>query len=58
MMNNVPMTIPNTAMSEVLSDGDVSEPSSPDSEPFDAADLLNTSVTDDITNQLAAAGIV
>ena len=37
---------------------DVSEPRSLDSEPFDAADLLNTSVTDDITNQLAAAGIV
>ena len=38
--------------------GDVSEPSSPNSEPFDDADPLNTSVTDDITSQLAAAGIV
>ena len=42
----------------VASDVDVSEPSSPESEPFDATDLLNTSVTDDITNQLAAAGTI
>ena len=42
----------------VASDGDVGEPSSPESEPFDATDLLNTSVTDDITNQLAAAGML
>ena len=59
MMNNVPsMTIANPGMSGDISDGDVSEPSSPESEPFDATDLLNTSVTDDITNQLAAAGML
>ena len=55
MMNNVPMTITNQ-MVDMMSDGGISEPSSPESEPFDAADLLNTSVNDDITSQLAAAG--
>lgn len=36
---------------------DVSEPSSPDT-PFDDSDLLNPAVTDDVTAQLAAAGML
>lgn len=41
--------------SGMMSD-EISEPSSPESASFDASDLLNNSVTDDITSQLAAAG--
>ncbi|KAJ8301622.1 hypothetical protein KUTeg_020609 [Tegillarca granosa] len=41
--------------SGMISD-DISEPSSPESASFDASDLLNNSVADDITSQLAAAG--
>lgn len=41
--------------SGMMSD-DLSEPSSPDSSSFDASDLLSTSVQDDVTAQLAAAG--
>ena len=40
--------------SGMMSD-DLSEPSSPDSS-FDASDLLSSSVQDDVTAQLAAAG--
>jgi nuclear respiratory factor 1 len=42
--------------SGMMSD-DLSEPSSPDSSSFDASDLLSTSVQDDVTAQLAAAGL-
>ena len=35
---------------------DLSEPSSPESEMYDTSVLLDTSVQDDVTNQLAAAG--
>lgn len=41
--------------SGMMSD-DLSEPSSPDSSSFDASDLLSSSVQDDVTAQLAAAG--
>lgn len=34
---------------------DISEPSSPDT-PFDDSDLLNSSMTDDVSAQLAASG--
>lgn len=42
--------------SGMMSD-DLSEPSSPDSSSFDASDLLSNSVHDDVTAQLAAAGV-
>lgn len=42
--------------SGMMSD-DLSEPSSPDSSSFDASDLLSSSVQDDVTAQLAAAGL-
>ncbi|KAJ8301174.1 hypothetical protein KUTeg_020161, partial [Tegillarca granosa] len=42
--------------SGMMSDG-MSEPSSPES-PFDASDLLGSSVSDEVTAQLAAAGTV
>lgn len=48
----VPVTV-NTGH-EMMSD--LSEPSSPESEMYDAAELLG-GVSDDVTNQLAAAGI-
>lgn len=35
----------------------MSEPSSPESTTFDEADLLSTSVHDDVTAQLASAGV-
>ena len=45
----------NHMSSGIMSD-DISEPSSPESTSFDASDLLNSSVNDDVTAQLAAAG--
>lgn len=53
MDSTVPVTV-NTAH-EMMSD--LSEPSSPESEMYDASELLG-SVNDDVTNQLAAAGPV
>lgn len=41
-------------VNEILSD--LSEPSSPESEMYDATEILGTSVHDDVTHQLAAAG--
>ena len=42
--------------SGMISD-DISEPSSPDSSTFDASDLLSGTCNDDVTAQLAAAGL-
>ncbi|XP_045164239.1 DNA-binding protein P3A2-like [Mercenaria mercenaria] len=53
MDSTVPVTV-NTAH-EMMSD--LSEPSSPESEMYDTSELLG-SVSDDVTNQLAAAGPV
>ena len=39
---------------EILSD--LSEPSSPESEMYDASEILGTSVHDEVTHQLAASG--
>ncbi len=47
-------TINTSIMSDAMSD----DPSSPDSQSgFDESDLLNSSVADDVTAQLAAAGV-
>ncbi|XP_041350112.1 DNA-binding protein P3A2-like [Gigantopelta aegis] len=43
--------------SDVMSDG-ISEPSSPESTTFDPHDLLANAVSDDVTAQLAASGII
>ena len=54
MMSSVPLTITNPQLPEI---SDLSDPpSSPESEPFDTADLLSSAVSDDVTTQLAAAG--
>lgn len=42
----------------IMSDGLSDEPSSPESEPFDETDLLNNTINDSVTSQLANAGPV
>ena len=48
-----PINIGGTMMSDAMSD----EPSSPESTTFDDSDLLGNAVHDEVTAQLAAAGI-
>ena len=48
-----PINISTTMMSDAMSD----EPSSPESTTFDDSDLLGNAVHDDVTAQLAAAGV-
>ena len=45
----------NSGMNSTIMSDAISEPSSPESA-FDDSDLLNSSVTDDVTSQLLAAG--
>ena len=45
----------NSTINTSMMSGDISEPSSPEST-FDENDLLNATVHDDVTAQLAAAG--
>lgn len=62
-MNNTNTVTINTAhinshLNAGMMSDDISEPSSPESTQFDASDLLGSSVTDDVTAQLAAAGTI
>ena len=48
----------NTAMNSSIMSEEMSEPSSPESHDYDDSDLLHSAVTDDVTAQLAHAGML
>lgn len=56
METPVPVTVTEAQITHDMM-SDLSEPSSPESEMYDTSELLG-SVGDDVTNQLAAAGIM
>ena len=57
MINSASGLTVNSAMSASMMGDDMSDPSSPESGPFDESDLLASAVHDDVTAQLAAAGM-
>ena len=54
---NAPLEVSVSQMTANEMISDLSEPSSPESAMYDTAELLGAAVHDDVTNQLAAAGI-
>ncbi|KAK3584886.1 hypothetical protein CHS0354_023472 [Potamilus streckersoni] len=54
-MNSLSLNSGHMSAGDMMVD-DLSEPSSPESDNFDTSDLLSSSVNDDVTSQLAAAG--
>ena len=54
-MNSIGSAMNTTISTSMISD-QMSEPSSPESTTFDDSDLLNSTCSDDVTAQLAAAG--